>query len=198
MKNLSIVINAVLAIAIGVLFFLHFRDCKNTTCCKAGTTATTASGGSLSIAYVDLDTLQENFTYYKDKRSDLQKRQKDIENAYVTGMQNLQNQAYEFQKKAATMTQSEGENAQQSLLQQKNQIETQKDNSSQTLQSDLILLNTDVFGKLDSVIKDYNKDHKYAYILSYQKGGAILYKEKSGDITADIVNQLNKMMPVKK
>jgi outer membrane protein len=195
MKNLSLIINAILAVAIAVLFFLHFKDGSKSAAPQFSTSA--SSGGSAasgsSIAYVDLDSLEANYTYYKDKKAEFEKTQKNLENTLQSGMESLQREAAEFEQKAQTMTQADGEATQQRLLQKKNQLEQLRDNGTQNLQSEMAKFNADVYDKIDTVLQDLNKDHKYAYILSYQKGGAILYRDKGADITKYVVDMLNKM-----
>ena len=44
---------------------------------------------------------------------------------------------------------------------------------------------------IENFLKDYNKDHKYAIILSKVENN-ILYADKSLDITEDVLNGLNK------
>jgi len=198
MKNLSLIINAVLAVAIGVLFFLHFHDGK-TNSPKSTDAVTTAPGAPGStIAYVDLDSLEVNYVYFKDKKAEFEKEQKNLEATLTSGMESLQREAYQFQQKAQTMTQSEGEAAQQALMDKKTKLEQQRDNGAQMLQNEMTQFNVDVYAKIDSVLQDYNKDHKYAYVLSYQKGGAILYRDKGLDVTNDVVALLNKLSPPKK
>jgi len=194
MKNLSLIINGILAIAIGVLFFLHFKG--NAMGSKPQTSAApssaSGSGGSV-IAYVDLDSLQTNYTYYKDKKAEFEKSQKNLESTLTAGMESLQREAYEFEQKAQTMTQSEGEATQKRLTDKKNQLEQLRDNGAQNLQSEMNKFNTEVYSKIDTVLQDFNKYHKYAYILSYQKGGSILYTEKTLDVTKEVVDRLNKL-----
>ena len=194
MKNLPLILCAVLAIAVGGLYYLHFKSC---TSCKTGSASNNSKAGtnslaSGSIAYVDLDTLETYYLYYKDKKSELEKRQKSIESTLAGRGEGLQREVYELQQKASTMTQSEGEAAQQRLLKKKDEIEQYRDQMAQGLQSELAAFNADVNVKMDSILQDYNKDKKYSYILSYQKGGAILYRDKSLDVTHDVVDALNK------
>jgi outer membrane protein len=197
MKNLSLIINAVLAIAVGVLFYLHFKDCKTGTTKATATVSAATSAPGTVVAYVDLDSMEANYIYYKDKKADFEKQQKTLEATLTSGSEALQRQLYEFEQKAQTMTQSEGEAAQQRLAQEKNRLEQLRDNGAQSLQNQMSQFNTEVYAKIDSVLQDYNKDHKFAYVLSYQKGGAILFRDKGLDITADVVAMLNKLNPPK-
>ena len=193
MKNLSLISNGVLAVAIAVLFFLHFKGAKKPT-----SSVGTSSAPGTAIAYVDLDSLGKNFTYYKDKKTDLEKESKNLESILASGQESLQREYYAFQQKAQTMTQSEGELAQQALMEKKNKLDQERESGAQSLQNEMVQLNVEIYGKLDSVLQDYTKEHKLAYVLTYQKGGEILYKDKSLDVTADVVDLLNKLAPPKK
>ena len=96
------------------------------------------------------------------------------------------------------MTQSEGEAAQQAIMEKKNKLDQERESGAQSLQNEMVQLNIEIFGKIDSALQDYTKEHKLAYVLTYQKGGEILYKDKSLDVTADVVDLLNKLAPPKK
>lgn len=194
MKNLSLIINAILAVAVGVLFYLHFQGGKTSTSAsttsKTGTTV--SASGSTTMAYVDLDTLETYYNYYKDKKADFEKRQKNIESTLAARGEALQREVYDLQQRAATMTQAEGEATQQRLLKKKEDLEMYRDQMAQGLQSEMAAFNSEVNAKMDTILQDYNKDNKYSYILSYQKGGAILYRDKGLDITRDVIEALNK------
>ena len=194
MKNLSLIINGVLAVAIAVLFFLHFKGASK----KPSSAVGTSGAPGTAIAYVDLDSLGKNFLYYRDKKADLEKESKNLEAILATGQQQLQSEYYAFQQKAQTMTQTEGEAAQQALMDKKNKLDQERDSGAQGLQNELVQLNVEIYGKIDTALQEYTKEHKLAYVLTYQKGGEILYKDRSLDVTADVVELLNKMVPPKK
>ena len=201
MKNLSLVINVVLAIAVGVLLFLHFRDGSKSNTHKTGASVNSTAGSAAPgapIAYIDMDSLAVNYTYYKDKKADFEKSQRNLEASISSGQESLQREAYELQQKAPSMTQAEAEATQQRLLDKKNRLEQQRDNGAMTIQAEMNKFSVELYANIDSAIQDYNKDHKYAYVLSYQRGGTVLYRDKGLDITADVVALLNKMNSTKK
>jgi outer membrane protein len=195
MKNLSLIVNGVLAVAVAVLFVLHFKGAK--TVKPTSTLGTTGAPGSV-IAYVDLDSLGKNYIYYKDKKADLEKEQKNLESILASGAESLQRDYYALQQKAQTMTQVEGEAAQQALMEKKNRLDQERESGSQNLQNESVQMNIEVYSKIDSALQEYTKEHKLAYVLSYQKGGEILYRDKGLDVTADVVELLNKLTPPKK
>jgi outer membrane protein len=196
MKNLPYILNGVLAIAIGVLFFLHFKDCKSPSKSTTGSASSSTSiSGSGTMAYVDLDTLETYYGYYKDKKAELEKSQANIESSLQSKADALQRDAYAFQQRAATMTQSEGEAAQASLQQRQADLIKLRDDRSAQLQGDQMRLLDDVNSKMDSVLQDFNKDKKYSFILSYRKGGPILYKDNALDISKPVIEALNAKQP---
>lgn len=197
MKNLPLIINGILAILIAILFALHFHvGVKNANTASNGSgTLPVSSAGPGTIAYVDLDTLEAYYGYYKDKKAELEKSQANIESSLQSKADALQRDAYAFQQRAATMTQSEGEAAQASLQQRQADLIKLRDDRSAQLQGDQMRLLDDVNSKMDSVLQDFNKDKKYSYILSYRKGGPILYKDNSLDISKSVIEALNAKQP---
>ena len=65
MKNINYIINGVLAVAVVILFVMQFSDKKETRNVRP-----VASGenltGTLPVAYVNVDSLLENYNYAKD------------------------------------------------------------------------------------------------------------------------------------
>ena len=52
-------------------------------------------------------------------------------------------------------------------------------------------LNRQLFNKITSFLKEYNKDNKFDIVLSTQLGSTVLYAENGFDITNDVVRLLN-------
>jgi outer membrane protein len=192
MKRLSAILSP-LALA-GAIFFL--ASCTDTK--KDGKTAateqkSTASPSTGRIAFVNIDTLEANYTYLKNKKDEFAKRQAGIEAELESSMRKLQNDAAEFTKKAQSgaMTQSEGEAGQKRLLQMQEALEKRKATLAQSLMEEQDKFNKDLHNRLDAFLKEYNADGKYDYILSYGEGGTILYKNDALDITWDVINGMN-------
>lgn len=192
MKSLSLYLNALLIVLVGVLFYWHF---KPATSASSTTGAQTASAGSVSgvrIAYVDLDSLQAHYSYFLKQQAALQQKQQAIEQELNSSAQHLQQEAAEFQKKAPTMTQAEGEAAQRSLMQKQQALQ----NREQTLRQQFLQqqndFNAQLHQRIDAFLKTYNADKRYDYILSYSaESGNILLKNKAYDITNDVIQGLN-------
>src|SRR5690606_3831157 len=155
-----------------------------------------AAPGSVGarIAYVDLDSVEAHYEYFKEKKAELEKRQQAIDNELKANLRSLQNEAADFQRRANNnqLTQSEGEAAQRSLMQKQQQLEVKRQNLSQQYMEQEAKFNEDLQKRLDDFLKKFNADKKYAFIFSYRAGASnILYKDESLDITEAVIKGLN-------
>jgi outer membrane protein len=96
-----------------------------------------------------------------------------------------------WQEKGNNITQTEGEQAQREvgLLQQ--QYQQRKGELEQEMQKLQVDRMTELRKQVEEFLKDYNKDKKYSYILSYEPGFIIYYKDSAYNITSDLITGLN-------
>jgi outer membrane protein len=89
------------------------------------------------------------------------------------------------------MTRSEGEAAQEKLMRKQYDLENKKNQLAESFLAEQTKFNNELTQKLDSFLTEYNSDKRFAYILSYTKGGSILYKDETLDITKEVVDGMN-------
>ena len=111
MKPISWVVNGILALAVIILFVLHFNT--NSTPVKSAAMAT----GGTKIAYFEIDSIQNNYEFFKEVKSALQL--KDMENAkQLTSLKNAFASKYQdLQKNGQYLSQAEIGSRQQELAQ---------------------------------------------------------------------------------
>ena len=68
MKNILLVINIILLGLVGYLYFLHFQNKKGNVTQEVKSAAPGNLTEKSRVAYIDLDSLQNNYTYYKKSR----------------------------------------------------------------------------------------------------------------------------------
>ncbi len=197
MKNFSLILNVILILAVGFLYFHVFSKNAGTT--KSNTTSVKVSdGGSMvktPIAYVELDSLNENISYIKQKRKELEGEQKAIESEWQQGIKGLENQRDNFIKRGNTITQEEAEQFQMKLMNQQQQIEEKKQNLTQKLSEKSYNFMEDIQKNLKQFLADYNKEKNYMYIFTSGTGlDYMVYKDSAYDITKDVVEGMNKRM----
>lgn len=200
MKNLSLILNAILIAAVGFLFFKVYSGDKSKTQVKvADKSANSTSAAKPMIAYVELDSLNEHIVYIKQKRQNLEAEQKAIENEWTSAMKGLEAQRDNFIKRGNSITQEEAEKFQAQLIQQQQAIEGRKQSSAQKLSEKSYKMMEDIQKNLKDYLSEYNKTKGYTYILTTGTGlDYMIFKDSTLDITADVIAGMNGRLKDKK
>lgn len=197
MKQFSTILNIVLAAAVGFLYFHVFASKKGneTKTSKIAAIGDKKVEGNGSIAYVELDSLNEKIVFIKEKRKELEAEQKAIESEWESGYRGLENQKNNFLKKGNAITQQMAEEFQGQLVQQQQGIDGKKQALTQKLTEKSYRFMDDIQKKLKDFLVDYNKEKKYLYILTTGTGlDYMVYKDSSLNITADVIVGMNKKL----
>ena len=184
MKSISWVVNGILAVAVIILFVLHFNS--NT----APTKASQMSGDGPKIAYFEIDSIQNSYAFFKEVKSALQV--KDMENTkQLTALKNEYIAKYqELQKNGQYLSQAEVANRQQDLVKAEKNYTSKEQQLSQELQEESFKRLQEVKKKIETYLAQYNKNKQFAYILS-SNPDLMYYKDTAYDITSDIIKGLN-------
>ena len=197
MKQLSLVVNILLLIAVGALYYFHFGS-KKMEPVKTNTvnnTKDTFSGKRMLVAYVELDSLNNNVTFIKNRKRELEEEQKGIAAEYESDYRSLTAERDKFLKRGNAITQQEAEEFQAKLGQKQQEVEQKKQAKAQQLAEKGARIMEDMQSKLKSFMSEYNKDGKYTYILATGTGlDYIFYKDSTLNITGDIIKGLNEKM----
>jgi outer membrane protein len=184
MKPNSWIVNGVMALAIIVLFVLHFSS--NSTPIKSSAMA----AGGVKVAYFEIDSIQNSYNFFKDVREALQA--KDVENAkQLTGLKNAFAIKYqELQKNGQFLSQAEIGARQQELAQLEKNYTNREQQLASEMQEESFKRLQEVKQKIEAFLMNYNKNKEFAYIFS-SNPDLMYYKDTAYDITADIVKGLN-------
>ena len=201
MKNLSLIINVVLAIAVIVLFVLVLGNKSNSVANQSVTGKNQVTSGKLPIAYVNVDSLLLHYEFAKESNESLIKKQEDSRLKINTLARQLQNEMGDFQRKLENNAFLSRDRAQQeqTRLQKKQQDLQELDGSlSKQLVQVQQKMSEQLRDTINNFMKEYNKDHKYQLIISNTSSDNILYAEKTYDITAEVTKLLNERYTAKK
>jgi outer membrane protein len=184
MKANSWIINGVMALAIIVLYVLHFNS--NSTPIKSSAMA----AGGVKVAYFEIDSIQNSYNFFKDVKAALQA--KDVENAkQLTGLKNAFAIKYqELQKNGQYLSQAEIGARQQELAQLEKNYTNREQQLAAEMQEESFKRLQEVKQKIEAFLVSYNKNKEFAYIFS-SNPDLMYYKDTAYDITADIVKGLN-------
>ena len=154
----------------------------------------TENAKTLTIAYVELDSIQNQYQYFLDTKAEMEAKSKKYDKELNRLGKNLQNAAAQFQdklQKGGFTSQAQAEGAQKALLSQQGQLEQKQSMYAQELASEQMEFNQALEDSINSFLTEYNKVHQYSMILS-KGNGNIMMADKSMDITADVIEGLNK------
>lgn len=189
MKNESLAINVVLAIAVAVLYYLHFKEHSSA---PANDKPVTKVVEGRKIVYVNIDSLATNYEYFKDTRKVLESKQFQLENDIQNRGRSLQNEVAFFQQKAQTMTQEQGRAAQAQLEKKNQDLMAYRERAAQGLAQEKAKKDEELYNQIFDYLKKGNAQNKYELVLGYQKGGNILFADGGSDATKRIIDGLNK------
>jgi outer membrane protein len=189
MKYISTILSLIALGLIGVLFLTQNRQIEQLKKHTEGEKKT--SGTGFRIAYFDLDSLQAHYEYIKD----VQTVAKSKENAMNLELSSLdranQKKIGAWRQKGNSMTQAEGEQAQQEYAQMQQNFTSRKQALEQQLYKDEEDLRTTIRKKVEDFLKDYNKQKSFSYIIAYDANSFVYNKDTIYNITDDLVAGLN-------
>ncbi len=192
MKNILLVINIVLLILVGILYYLYFTGNKKANTPKASSSLSQTQEATFKVAYIDLDSLQNNYTYYQKIKGEFERKQA-VANNEISGLQKkYQARAMQLQQKGPSMTQQEQESAMQEINKMQQDLQEKKQSIDNDLYNTNSKMKEDILSRIQNYLKDYNKDGKYSYIFSYEPG-FMFYKDSTLNITPDVIAGLNKL-----
>jgi outer membrane protein len=202
-KNISLAINGILTIAVGILFYFHFSSSAPGTAPKAAGMKKDSVAGPVvkpsdlkasDIVYINLDTLNAGYKMIVDNSKVLNNKQSVLESDYRRMKEKLQSD-YESAQKAAqagTLSAAAQEEVSGRLGNQKNELD-QKEAQLRNIETEYAREQAEVMKKLYDYLARYNASGHYRFILPYS-GNAIspvLFGRKDLDITADVLTGLN-------
>jgi outer membrane protein len=189
MKNISLVLNIVLAIAVAILFYLHFSSVATKKVAVADTVLSNTAG--LKIAYVNSDSLLDKYEYYIKTKKELEAKEENDSKSLNAQAEALQKELEDAQAKVANMTAMQAQMTQENLQRKQQALMERRERLSEEFGKKMQSVNDDLTNKIHDYLKAYNKEHHFNYILGYQKGGGILYAQDELDITNEVLKGMN-------
>ena len=182
------VLTKFLSLAVCLLFVAC--NGNNATAPKANNDSVTVKE-AITVAYVDMDTLQAQYQYYLDCRQELETTYNGYQATIGKKAAALQNKAAEIQQKLQEgrfVSEAEFNNAQAAFAKQQADVEQLQAKYAQQFAEKELEFNKALEDSIQSFLATYNKEHKYTLILTR---AVILNDNPQLDITADVVKGLN-------
>jgi len=196
MHKIHCVMNVLTFIGMIVLFILFFNQKKSDTTVASSK----ATNANYSIAFVNSDSIMSQYKQFGVYKTQLENAKMRMEEEMAAKAKKFQAEVEDYQKKVQSyaISSDQAQKTEAALMQKQQQLSDLKDNMSNKLMEMELTNQTILFDSILSALKSYNKDHNFDYILGYSKGSGILYANEKFDITAPIVEILNKNMEKEK
>lgn len=187
MKNLSLLLNVILLIAVGFLYYKVYQG-------PSASPVASLSGASMpsnGIVYINSDSLLKGYNYFNELKETFDKRQDSIENFLNAKAQALENEVGAYQKKAPGMSPEQRAQTEEKLMQKQQDLVSMKQDLVSMLQEQESSMNDSVYYHLSGFLKEFNKKHNYFYIMRYERGSGVLFANDSLDVTNEVLKGLN-------
>lgn len=203
MKNLSLIINSVLFIAVVVLFALHFnsKSASKTNTEKLNLKKANNINVNDDIAFINVDSLLKKYKFYEELESKLLEKQKGMEANLNSKSSAFEREAAEFQKKVQNnsfLSQESAQRQEQELMEKQQNLYKLREDLSNELMKESQDLEKQLLDTVTNFLKEFNANGKYRYILN---SATFLYGNEGLNITdtvAAILNERYNLVSTKK
>ncbi len=190
--NLNLVltiINIILLIGVIILYFVVLKPDRQIPV-KA---IQKASSGSVSVAYVNSDTILLHYDLVKQMREELEQRTTRYESEVSNKQKSLEKDAAYFQEQVnkGSISEASAQEVYGSLMQEQQNLMQLRERYSSELANREFEMNQLLLDSMQNFLKRYNQRMNFDYIFSYNRGGSILSANDSLDITQDVLKLLN-------
>ena len=190
MKNISTILFVLLFAMVTLLFYFQFSGKKNAV--QNNTIKEDSAKSRLNVAYVDIDSLETNYEYYKQVQKNFEKKRDSIDKILNSDFNAIENERLQFIQRGNSITEIEAENFKAAYQQKMQNLESKKQQLSKELGDKQTLMMDDVLRKIETYLDEYNKQNNYTFIFGTAKGNMMfLHKDTAYNITREVLRGLN-------
>lgn len=188
MKQASMIINVVLAVALAVLYYLHFSSNSS-----AASPESNAAGiqGDLKIAYINADSVLTHYEYYKVNRDKLEAKSKKLDADLNTRAQGLQREITSYQNTAGSLTRGQAMALEEDLTKKQQNLRVYQERLAQELAIEENKFNKELYDRITAYLKEYGTQNGIHAVLKFDLTSDLLYAGDAIDITKDVIVGLN-------
>ncbi len=193
MKNLSLILNAVLLVAVGILFYLHFSAGKSTS----GSVSSTEPG-DVKIAYIRSDSVLKYYEYLKVNKVQLEEKTKKMDQDYRNRAMGLQNEIAAYQRNVNSMTLGQVRATEEDLGKKQQNLQLYQQSLGQQLMEEEAKLNKELYDRITVFLKKYGNEKGFHFVLKYDPTSDVLFAGDAQDISTAVIAGLNEEYKLEK
>ena len=193
-KTTHQILYTTLFVLTALLYYFQFsnsEDAENNPIIEKELTNVALNKESLNVAFVNSDTVSKYYEFAKKIQKNLATKRLDAEEQIKSKYFAYESLVQEFEKASPIMGDREKmEKAQKIRLLEQEIMQVEQQLSEQVSRQELELTQSYIV-KTNDYMQEIGKSIGYDYVMSYRIGGAMLYANKSHDITNEIIKLLN-------
>jgi len=201
-NNYSLILNAILVVAVAVLFYLHFNSDLSSSLATSDEIPTIDLSkkafsvpknlSTSRVLYVNIDSVGVKYDAYADLSLETNAKANALQNQYQKKARALQSRLELYQQNDAKQLLSDNEKLREETALNEGNEELQKMQEQMgVLENSAMGQNAKITNDITNFFKVFYKDKKIDFILGYGGGSGVLYANDSLDITNEVLQSLN-------
>lgn len=153
-----------------------------------------ASGKSLSVVFVNIDSLNAHYDYVKVLRRDLESTGKRLQTEVLSEQSALEKEAADFQRQISnnSIPEDKAKVVYEQLMQKQQLLMQKKDRYTQQIAEQEMSMNVRLVDSVTTFLRRFNRQYQFDYIMGFKSGGEILVANDTLEITRSVLDALNK------
>lgn len=188
MKNISLILNGILIVAVAFLYYAEFAESDDT---DETSTKSELSVENLTIAYVNSDTLLTNYNYYEEVSKRLGEKRLKLQQEYTRRAEGLQRQIEDYQRTMTNLTIAQARAVEEDLGRKRQNLLQYQETISQDLMREEAAITQELYDKVSSFLKTYGDENNLQVVLTFSAGSGLLYANDALNITDQVLSGLN-------
>lgn len=200
----SLILNVVLSIAVVVLYVLHFTgEGKKTADTSSNqedvwiedtTLAQKAlnSNRPLKVVFIRADSIYVKYEYFTNLKKGIESKTRRSEAELEGEMKRLEKDYEDAQRRAQSMSKEQIMELEQRFGQRQQGLAQLRDRLAEELAGEEEKLNRQLRTKVQDYFNRIASENDFDYIVSYFPGSNVIWANDSLDITAKVLNDLNR------
>lgn len=196
----GLIIDVVLIAAVIALFILYFfggKCCKKDAAAQDNATVATAvpgNPGSGEVLFINLDTIQEHYIYFQEKKKELETESSQQEAFFAGKQESIQKKIAQYQQnmRAGILTDIQMQNTEQQLQAEYSKLEADVAAASKKLEEKTTGVQKSMLDSLKASSARISATRKASYVFTYSEEMPILIcADPTKDITDEVLKDMN-------
>lgn len=192
MKNTSLIINVILAVAVIALFVIVLSDRKGSQ--QGSDNVNGSAAAEMGIVFVNTDSLIIKYDLARELSEELIRKEESSRTDFNERVRVFEQDMMEFQRKLQNngfLSLDRAQSEERRLRQKEQELQALNARLTNDLMDAQNAMNQQLRDTITNFLKDYCKEKSYSMVLSNTMGDNLLYADSVFDVTDDVVAKLN-------